>query len=273
MENLDKQKEKYKDILKQNKKDINSILILARIAIKELKIAVAVEYYKNVLEIDYLNTEALFVLAAFNMKKGNLSNAIKMFKTIEESGIENNFVYEYLGFLENDNTKKEKYFLKALSLYREETIAQKEYIRLLYNSKQLYNLSFYSLALQYINLAQSFKKNWYLSNLAGCIHFNMKDYDKALSFFHDASTKLSQNNARVLANIALCYKEKGSNKMAVKYIEKSKAVSDKDKLIYFIEALIYVSENDKKSAVKALEKALEIDSDYEEARNILNGLI
>ena len=91
----DKQLAKYNDILSKKPNDPHALAILARIAIKENRIADAENYYTAILLKMHNHPESLYMMGFINMKRNKRSTAINYFKKLLENGKENVFIYEY----------------------------------------------------------------------------------------------------------------------------------------------------------------------------------
>lgn len=265
-----KQLAKYNSILSKNPKDVHTLSILARIALKEARINDAENYYNSILlnVPDY--PEALYMIGFFNMQKNKYDKASNCFKKLLEKGKQNVFIYEYLSIVDPENRRE--YLEKALEISKKMKIRSKDYKRCSYIAFQAYAWKEYDMSLEYANLAYDSKPTNDIINLLGCIYHNNEDYDKALSLFHEVNANYEGKNSYVLCNIASCYKKKNSNKMAIRYLEKALQVNNHDKVIYYNIGSIYASIGNKKVAAENFEEALKLDNNYEEAKKALDTI-
>ncbi|WP_300369391.1 tetratricopeptide repeat protein [Brachyspira sp.] len=265
-----KQLAKYNSILSKNSQDPSTLAILARIAVKEARIDDAENYYNTVILNDPNHSEALYMIGFFNMKKNKYNEAIKYFKKLLYNGKENAFIYEYLSIMDKENRRE--YLEKALEISKNTKIISKDYKRCAYMAFQTFAWREYDISLEYANFAYDAKPTNDIINLLGCIHHNNEDYDKALSLFHEVNANYEWQNSYILCNISSCYRNKNSNKMAIRYLEKALEVNNNDKLIYYNIGSIYASTGNKKLAAENFEQAIKIDNDYEEAKKALESI-
>lgn len=263
--------EKYKKELEKSPNDKMALSMLARIAIKDGRLLDASDYYEVILLTTPDYPEALYVLGVLYMKRGEDMIAIDYFKRLLSIGIENAFLYEYASMLDANNRRE--YLTKALKMYNESQIKSKDYTRFIYMALESYEKSEYSIAETYGNLALMAKNTVNAVNVLGCIYYQVEDYDKALSFFHDVNAKLDSKNVSVLCNIAYCYKQKKSHKMAIRYLEKAKEIEDENKYVYFALGTVYADNGDKKNASDNFRRALDIDQNYEKAKEALSSML
>ena len=259
---------KYDEVLNNNPNDINTLTSLARIYVKENKLNESEKYYNKILENNSDNTEALYIIGFINMQKNNYKKAIDNFIKLIELGIDNAFVYEYLSIMDNNN--RETFLNKAIEKHNQNKLKRKDYERVSYMAYQSYKWRMYDFALYYAELAYSIKQTNDIINLLGCICFYREEYDKALSYFHELNFNCNKTNIYALCNIASCYRKKNSNNMAIKYLDRAKALDDNNKLIYFNIGTIYDKLGNRKSALENFNKAIEIDSNYTEAIDAKN---
>lgn len=266
----DKQLAKYNSILSKNPQDPNTLSILARIALKEGRIDDAEHYYNVILSNNPDYPEALYMIGFLYMKKNKYNDALLYFTKLLNNGKENAFIYEYLSVMDKENRRK--YLEKALEISRNIKIIPKDYKRCAYIAFQSYAWKEYDISLEYANFAYDAKPTNDIINLLGCLYHNNADYDKALSLFHEANANYEGKNSYILCNISSCYRNKNSNKMAIRYLEKALEVNSNDKLIYYNMGSIYASIGNRKLAIENFEQALKIDNNYEEAKKALESI-
>ena len=265
-----KQLAKYNSILSKNPKDPHTMSILARIAIKEGRIDDAENYYNSILLNSPDYPEALYMIGIFNMRKNRYNEAVKYFKKLISNGKENAFIYEYLSIMDPKNRRE--YLEKALDISRDIKIRSNDYKRCSYIAFQTFAWKEYDISLEYANFAYDAKPTNDIINLLGCLYHYNKDYDKALSLFHEVNANYEGQNSYILCNISSCYRHKNSNKMAIRYLEKALEVNNNDKVIYYNIGSIYASIGNRKLAAENFEEALKIDNNYEEAKKALEEI-
>lgn len=242
-------------------KYLKPILEAAREALKSGELKSAVNFYEYAMALDDQNIEALYTIAVLYMKYDNKEVAISCFDRIISQNIENPFVYEYMGIM-HDREKRKEYFDNALGLYFNTRLSQKDYIKFINISLKMYEDEDYDIAESYALLAYSIKPSIKVSNILGSIYFKLKDYDKALSYFHDIYAKLPIINVCVVSNIAHCYKEKNSFSIALRYIEKALEMYPRNERLYYDMGLIYLHNNDKLNSIKAFENVSDINPSF-----------
>ena len=226
--------DKYSAILEEDSHNIRALLILARIAIKEGRVQEGVDYYTKIFDIDSDHPEA------------------------------NPFIYEYMSFL--DFSSRAKYLELAIEINEKLSIRKKDYGRYSYIAFKAYLWGEYKLALRYAELAYNSNATNTISNLLGCIYYKLEDYDNALSYFYSVSLDLKNSNLFTLSNISSCFKQKKSINLAVRYLNKALDVNDTNKFVYYSLGYIYANILEEKDlALKNLNRALEIDSNYMQA--------
>jgi tetratricopeptide (TPR) repeat protein len=162
----------------------------------------------------------------------------------------------------HDGEKRKEYFDNALDLYSHSKLNQKDYLRFINISLKMYNEEDYNIAESYALLAYSIKPSIKISNILGSIYFKLRDYDKALSYFHDVYAKLPVVNIFIVSNIAHCYEQKNSFSIALRYIEKALDIYPRSERLYYDMGLIHISNNDKPSAMKAFKNASDINPSF-----------
>ena len=240
--------DKYSAILEEDSHNIRALLILARIAIKEGRVQEGVDYYTKIFDIDSDHPEALYMIGFISMiNKDN-----------------DKFIYEYMSFL--DFSSRAKYLELAIEINEKLSIRKKDYGRYSYIAFKAYLWGEYKLALRYAELAYNANATNTISNLLGCIYYKLEDYDNALSYFYSVSLDLKNSNLFTLSNISSCFKQKKSINLAVRYLNKALDVNDTNKFVYYSLGYIYANILEEKDlALKNLNRALEIDSNYMQA--------
>lgn len=264
--------EKYTKRLEKNNNDIEALINLARITFKEKKYKESSEYYEKINKItNGDNNESLYMLGIFSIKNGDNKKALEYFNLLIDKGIENPFVYEYISFIDNNN--KMLHLRKSIKKNDAILIRKRDYNRLAFVAFYAFQNNLLDTALLYAISASKIKNTSEIANLLGCIYFSHNNLNNALSYFHEANTILKNQNPYVLANIASCYYKKNSHNMAIRYFEKASQLQSQNKNIFYNLGYIYANiVGNKKNAIEYLDKALEIDPNYQDAIEIKNNL-
>lgn len=262
--------EKYKKELEKDPNKTSALSMLARIAFKEGRFSDSRNYYEVILLTKSEDIEALYMLGCLYMKKKDNMVALDYFNRLISSGINNPFLYEYAAILDSHNRKE--YFIKALDMYDESRIRVKDHNKCVSLSLYAFSKEEYEAAEKYGILALTAKNTVNINNILGCIYYKLEDYDKALSFFHDVNARLDSKNVYILCNIACCYKQKRSHKMALRYLDKAKELDGNNKYVYLAFGEVYIGSGDNKKASDNLTLALDIDPDYANAKEALSSI-
>ena len=256
--------DKYSSILEEEPTNIKALLILARIAIKEGRSKDGLEYYNRIYDIDSDHPEALYMIGFINMINKSNDKAKEKFLRLIRINKANSFVYEYMSLL--DFAHRSEYLELALELNEKLSIRKKDYDRYSYIAFKAYLWGEYKLALRYAELAYNCNSTNTINNLIGCIYYKLEDYDSALTYFYSVSLNLDNFNIFTLSNISSCFKQKSSINLAIRYLNKALDINKTNKFIYYTLGHIYANIlEDRESALKNLNKALEIDSNYMQA--------
>lgn len=256
--------DKYSAILEEDSHNIRALLILARIAIKEGRVQEGVDYYTKIFDIDSDHPEALYMIGFISMINKDNDKAKEKFLRLIRINKANPFIYEYMSFL--DFSSRTKYLELAIEINEKLSIRKKDYGRYSYIAFKAYLWGEYKLALRYAELAYNANATNTISNLLGCIYYKLEDYDNALSYFYSVSLDLKNSNLFTLSNISSCFKQKKSINLAVRYLNKALDVNDTNKFVYYSLGYIYANILEEKDlALKNLNRALEIDSNYMQA--------
>lgn len=261
----------YRELIQNEGVSVDALTLLARLEFREEHIKESFDCYKSILLFDANNKEALYFFAVFFYRSDCNDLALKYFNKIVDLGVESPLIYEYIALIKSEESREE-YFYKAIHIYKQSKLLQKDFDRLIYIAFKLYKEEYYNLSLEYTLLACSIRNNIDVMNLLGCIHYKIKEYDKALSYFHDINSRLTKINIGLLCNIAYTYKQKGSYKIALMYLKKATDFSLEDERIYYAMGDIYLTDKDEINARLSFKKSLNLNPNFTPASDILESL-
>ncbi len=223
----------------------------------------------------------------FDQACTNYEQAIKIYKTMDKSK-ELSWVYYRLGSCKGKSLQYD-----TAIVYFNLTL----YYAFVYDDKEMYNLSLYSLALSYkkinkIDLSlETIEKYLSVANKRDP-HYNyaitMKaicyeltgDYDKAIDIYKSLLEKISDSEnpvkGYVYNNLGLNYCHKNDFKESLKYFEMAeKFRSELDRInlgVTFIEkSIVFLKQNLNDAAIKTIELGLKYSKEYNDIEYLIKG--
>ncbi|MDC0453437.1 hypothetical protein OAL95_01630 [Alphaproteobacteria bacterium] len=215
-------------LLADNEKNIDFLLLHAKICINLNEIDNANSSLKKILKLDLNNYEALKLIYV-NYLKNNKIDLAKKYIDILLTFIDNNYELlrdkAYIEYLNNDFLVSEKYIKKALNQNSEEVFGL-NILGLLYTKKN-----------DIINAITIFKKAILINsqyvdsynNLGKC-YIDLEKLNLAYTNFKIAY-KINPSSELVLINIANVLSLKDKNKLAIKFYEKAKKLNPNNKQV------------------------------------------
>jgi len=233
----DKQKafEKINFLVLRNNKNINFLLLHAKICINLNEIDKANSSLEKILSLDFNNYEALKLIYVNYLRRNKIVLAKKYIDkllTIKKNNYEFLRDKAFIEYLDNDYLVSEKYIKKALHLNSEEVFGL-NILGLLYIKKNeileavtifkkaillnpQYSDSYNNLGKCYINLEElslaylNFKKSYKINpnsdlplvNIANIL--SLKDKNKCAIKFYEEAKKINPNNQKIDENIIIC---------------------------------------------------------------------
>ena len=209
-------------LLQTNKKNIELLLLHAKICINLNEINKANSSLEKILKLDLNNYEALKLIYINYLKNHNIDLAKKYIDkllTIKKNNYEFLRDKAYIEYLNNDYLVSEKYINEALNQNSEEVFGL-NILGLLYVKKD-----------QILNAINVFKKAILINpeysdsynNLGKC-YINLEKLSLAYLNFKK-SYKINPNSELPLINIANILSLKDKNKLAIKFYEKAKKIN------------------------------------------------
>ncbi len=258
---FDKSKEICQKILKENSKDLNTLLLIGVIAFKKKKYLksieifdYAIQFYPKLVDL-YLNK----TMALISIEK--YSDALvccKKITTLDKNN-QKNFNFKGLIFLKQNKFKDAiDSFKKALKIDNN-------------NSETYNNLGIaYKEIKEYKNSIDCLKKSIYLNsnnpeayiNL-GNAFINMREFDEAIINLNKA-IKLNPNSYEAYNNRGLIYKDLKNIDSAHKDFENSLKIKPTADVFNNI-ANLYKNQNQLEKSLKNYKKILDFDKDYKDA--------
>ncbi|MDB0003038.1 tetratricopeptide repeat protein [Alphaproteobacteria bacterium] len=220
--------EKINLLITGNNKNINCLLLHAKICINLNEINKANSSLEKILKLDLDNYEALKLIYINYLKNHNINLAKKYIDkllTIQENNYEFLRDKAYIEYLNNDYLVSEKYINEALNQNSEEVFGL-NILGLLYVKKD-----------QILNAINVFKKAILINpqypdsynNLGKC-YIDLEKLSLAYLNFKK-SYKINPNSELPLINIANILSLKDKNKLAIKFYEKAKKINPNNQQI------------------------------------------
>ena len=214
--------EKINILILRNKKNINFLLLHAKICINLNEIDKANSSLEKILSLDFNNYEALKLIYVNYLRRNKIDLAKKYIDkllTIKKNEYEFLRDKAFIEYLDNEYLVSEKYINKALNLNSEEAFAL-NILGLLYIKKD-----------EVLEAVKIFKKAILLNpkysdsynNLGKC-YISLEELDLAYLNFKK-SFKINPNSDLPLVNIANILSLKDKNKLAIKFYEEAKKIN------------------------------------------------
>lgn len=259
--------DKYEKILEEKPDSINAVVNLARLYLKVRNFDKSISYYEALIDPMPNNAEIYKSMGVIYLAKEEKQESIKYLKKALMLNLRDPALYEYAAEIDYKNAP-ECYNI-ALEIYSANRLSETESMHCFLIAMRLYKKGDYDTAMRYLTTIKPTMENTVeFKNLLGSIYYKRGEYDKALEEYVIAHELLGYLHHNIAANMAACYKEKGQFDKALECLRYSLEVSDNKKSVYYHIALVYLAMDDKVEAMYNLKQSMDLDEDYELAKNL-----